>query len=106
VAVMYLGQLVELGSTADLFANPLHPYTQALLSAMPVLGGRLQSDGRILLSGEIPSAIDIPKRCRFATRCFRPVDRSWQEVPSLEEVDRNHYVACFNYAPLDRPGQR
>src|SRR5215472_12827410 len=107
VAVMYLGQLVELGSTPELFANPLHPYTQALLSAMPVLGGHpLQSDGRILLSGEIPSAIDIPRRCRFATRCFRPVEKSWKEVPSLEDVGRNHYVACFNYAPLDRLRQR
>lgn len=106
VAVMYLGELVELASTAELFANPLHPYTQALLSAIPVLGGHLQPDSRILLTGEIPSAIDIPKRCRFATRCFRPVERSWQEVPSLEEVDRSHYVACFNYAPLDRLRQR
>lgn len=102
VAVMYLGQVVELASRRELFANPLHPYTQALLSSMPMVGGPLQSDGRIRLSGEIPSAIDIPRRCRFATRCFRPVERSWQEVPSLHEADPNHYVACFNYAPLSQ----
>ena len=100
VAVMYLGQLVELASRSELFANPLHPYTQALLSAIPMVGGSVQSEGRIRLTGEIPSAIGIPKRCRFATRCFRPVERSWQEQPSMQEAASNHYVACFNYAPL------
>ena len=102
VAVMYLGQLVELASRPEIFANPLHPYTQALLSAMPMVGGRVQSQGRIRLTGEIPSAIGIPKRCRFATRCFRPVERSWQEVPSMQEAADSHYVACFNYAPLSQ----
>ena len=106
VAVMYLGQLVELASRRELFANPLHPYTQALLSAMPVVGGPVQAQGRIRLTGEIPSAIGIPKRCRFATRCFRPVERSWQEVPSMQQVADNHYVACFNYAPLSQLQQR
>jgi oligopeptide/dipeptide ABC transporter ATP-binding protein len=55
---------------------------------------------RILLAGEIPTAIDIPVRCRFATRCFRPIDVCWKEVPPLEEMERDHAAACFNQAPL------
>lgn len=100
VAVMYLGHLVELAPKSVLYANPLHPYTQALLSAVPTTTKRA-TNNRIVLSGEIPSPIDIPPRCRFATRCPRAVDRSWQEVPALERVERDHYVACFNYAPLE-----
>jgi oligopeptide/dipeptide ABC transporter ATP-binding protein len=100
VAVMYLGHLVEHAPRRVLYANPLHPYTQALLSAVPTTTKRA-TNNRIVLSGEIPSPIDIPPRCRFATRCPRAVDRSWQEVPALERVERDHYVACFNYAPLE-----
>jgi oligopeptide/dipeptide ABC transporter ATP-binding protein len=99
VAVLYLGHLMELAPKAKLFENPLHPYTQTLLSAAPAVGRR-QTDGRIPLSGEIPTPIDIPSRCRFAPRCFRPVDQSWQEVPPLEQVESAHFVRCFNYAPL------
>jgi oligopeptide/dipeptide ABC transporter ATP-binding protein len=106
VAVLYLGHLMELAPKDRLFANPLHPYTQVLLSAVPRIGKGGDGDGRIRLTGEIPTAIDVPARCRFAPRCFRPVDRSWEEVPSVEEVERAHFVRCFNYAPLERVVER
>jgi peptide/nickel transport system ATP-binding protein len=102
VAVMYLGHLVELAPKRVLYGNPLHPYTQALLSAVPTTTKQSGTNGRIRLSGEIPSPIDIPARCRFATRCPRNIERCWQEVPPLERVEPDHYVACFNYAPLER----
>jgi oligopeptide transport system ATP-binding protein len=99
VAVMYLGHLVELASKHDLFSNPLHPYTQSLLSVVPAVGKR-ETKGHIPLEGEVPTPIDVPNRCRFASRCFRPVDQSWEEVPPLEEAERAHYIRCFNSAPL------
>jgi oligopeptide/dipeptide ABC transporter ATP-binding protein len=102
VAVMYLGHLVELAPKRVLYANPLHPYTQALLSAVPTTTRRTGANGRIRLTGEIPSPIDIPPRCRFATRCPRQIERCWQEVPRLEEVERDHLVACFNFTRLER----
>jgi oligopeptide/dipeptide ABC transporter ATP-binding protein len=102
VAVMYLGHLVELAPKQMIYANPLHPYTQALLSAVPTTTKRSGTNGRVPLVGEIPSPIDIPLRCRFATRCPRAIEHCWQRVPKLEEVERDHYVACFNYAPLER----
>jgi peptide/nickel transport system ATP-binding protein/oligopeptide transport system ATP-binding protein len=102
VAVMYLGHLVELAPKSALYGNPLHPYTQALLSAVPSTSKRSDANGRVRLSGEIPSPIDIPRRCRFATRCPRSIERSWHEVPPLERAEREHYVACFNWAPLER----
>jgi oligopeptide transport system ATP-binding protein len=101
VAVMYLGHLVEVAPKRVIYANPLHPYTQALLSAVPTTTERSTANGRVRLTGEIPSPIDIPARCRFATRCPRQIERCWQEVPRLEKVERDHFVACFNYAPLE-----
>jgi oligopeptide/dipeptide ABC transporter ATP-binding protein len=100
VAVMYLGHLVEVAPNHLLFSNPRHPYTQALLSAVPMISSRREKRSRIILAGEIPTAIDIPARCRFATRCFRPIDVCWKEIPRLKEVEREHLVACFNHAPL------
>jgi oligopeptide transport system ATP-binding protein len=100
IAVMYLGKLVEYAQAEEIFENPLHPYTQALLSAMPMLQ-KSNRRTRIMLAGDIPSPINPPPHCRFASRCFRANERSWQEVPSLEEVSEGHYVACFNYATLD-----
>jgi oligopeptide transport system ATP-binding protein len=99
VAVMYLGHLMELASKHDLFSNPLHPYTQALLSVVPTVG-KHAPERRIPLKGEVPTPIDVPNRCRFAPRCFRPVDQSWEEVPNLGQAEQAHYVRCFNYAPL------
>jgi oligopeptide/dipeptide ABC transporter ATP-binding protein len=102
VAVMYLGHLVELAPKRVLYANPLHPYTQALLSAVPSTTKQRGTNSRVRLVGEIPSPIDIPLRCRFTSRCPRAIERCSQEVPKLEEVAHGHYVACFNYAPLER----
>ena len=101
VAVMYLGHLVELAPKRVLYSNPLHPYTQALLSAVPTTAKQRGTNGRVQLTGEIPSPIDIPPRCRFATRCPRQIEVCWQEIPRLEEVERDHFVACFNFAPLE-----
>ena len=99
VAVLYLGHLMELAPKEQLFANPLHPYTQALLSAVPTVGDD-DVDARIPLTGEIPSSVDIPPRCRFAPRCFRTVDACFNEVPEPGEVEARHSVRCFNHAPL------
>ncbi len=93
IAIMYLGKIVEVGRTRDLFRNPLHPYTKALLSAIPVpTPGRRRE--RIKLKGEIPSAIDIPTGCRFHTRCPLAFDLCSREEPELVEVEPGHFVAC------------
>ncbi|MEA2596653.1 MAG: peptide/nickel transport system ATP-binding protein [Thermomicrobiales bacterium] len=100
VAVMYLGKLVEVAPAEELFRNPLHPYTQALLSSVPsLLKGR--PAGRIHLPGEA-SMIDARPACRFAGRCFRALDLCRQEVPPLEPIapGSDHWVACFNSAPM------
>src|SRR5262249_13626386 len=98
----YLGHMMEVAPASLLFANPLHPYTQALLSAVPAVGRPARSDGRIRLEGEIPTPIHIAARGRFASRCLRAGARSWKEVAPLEPVGRDHFVKCFNFAPLDR----
>ena len=100
VAVLYLGHLVEVAPKHQLFSNPRHPYTQALLSAVPMISSKRERRKRIVLAGEIPTAINIPARCRFATRCFRSIDVCWKEIPRLSDVEREHTVACFNHAPL------
>src|SRR6266704_7227044 len=100
VAVLYLGHLVEVAPKQMLFKNPRHPYTQALLSAVPVISTKREKRTRIVLTGEIPTAIDIPARCRFATRCFRSIEVCWKEVPRLKPTEREHTVACFNHAPI------
>jgi oligopeptide/dipeptide ABC transporter ATP-binding protein len=100
VAVMYLGKLVELAPADELFRNPLHPYTQALLSSVPsLLKGR--PSGRIHLPGEA-SLSEARPACRFAARCFRSLDVCRQQVPPLEPVagSAEHWVACFNTAPF------
>ncbi|MCX5856677.1 MAG: dipeptide ABC transporter ATP-binding protein, partial [Deltaproteobacteria bacterium] len=93
VAVMYLGKIVELAGNDDLFENPLHPYTQALLSAVPVTGPQRFRD-RIILTGDIPSPLDPPLGCAFHPRCpyrFDPCDKI---EPCLENQDQNRQVAC------------
>lgn len=93
ILVMYLGQVVEKASAEELFDNPLHPYTKALLSAIPVpeLGERKE---RILLKGEIASPIDPPKECRFAKRCNCVCDECRKGIPQLREVSPGHFLAC------------
>jgi len=96
IAVMYLGQIVELAGRDDLFHQPLHPYTQALLSAV-FLPDPHQKRKRILLPGEVPSPIDPPPGCRFHTRCPRAMKICQQEMPELKQIDENHLVACHLY---------
>ena len=93
IAVMYLGQLVEKAPAEELFANPLHPYTQALLSAIPVpeTGKKKQ---RTLLKGEISSPINPGDECRFAKRCIYAGDECRAKTPELKEVSPGHFVAC------------
>jgi peptide/nickel transport system ATP-binding protein/oligopeptide transport system ATP-binding protein len=101
IAVMYLGKIVETAPAAEIFDNPLHPYTQALLSSVPTLTRR-RFTKRIVLEGDVPNAIDPPQACRFAGRCFRVIDHCRVEVPPLDGIAGNaeHRVACFNYEPI------
>jgi oligopeptide/dipeptide ABC transporter ATP-binding protein len=104
VAVMYLGKIVEVAPTETLFDNPLHPYTQALLSSVPTLRMKRGQVKRIRLEGDIPTAIDPPKACRFAGRCFRAIEVCRHQEPPPQKVMPEHFVACFNYEPLTRNG--
>src|SRR5208282_1059321 len=93
VAVMYLGRIVELASTEDLFSNPLHPYTEALLAAVPVPDPAMKRK-RLILGGDVPSPIRLPTGCRFHTRCPYAFDRCRVEEPVLKEAMPAHWVAC------------
>jgi oligopeptide/dipeptide ABC transporter ATP-binding protein len=94
VAVMYLGELVEMADSDPLYKTPLHPYTQALLSAAPVPNPRKKSN-RTVLPGDVPSPIHPPPGCRFHTRCLYAKDMCGRQTPQLKEVRENHFVACF-----------
>lgn len=93
IAVMYLGQLVEKANAKELFANPLHPYTEALLSAIPSTSLRNRKK-RIVLKGEITSPIDLPDCCHFADRCPYATEECFHVIPTLNEVSPGHFVAC------------
>jgi oligopeptide transport system ATP-binding protein len=99
VAVMYLGTLVEVAPTAALFKQPLHPYTQALLAAIPTIGDGRTSifDEARLLEGELPSPVDLPRGCRFASRCPHRFARCEEVEPPLREAAPGHIVACHLY---------
>jgi oligopeptide/dipeptide ABC transporter ATP-binding protein len=94
VAVMYLGKIVELTSREELFRNALHPYTQALMSAIPVPNPRLRRQ-RIILKGDVPSPLNPPKGCRFHPRCPVAIEKCSHEEPPLLEVSPEHWVACW-----------
>jgi len=96
VAVMYLGRIVETARTEALFSSPLHPYTQALLSAAPVPEPGKKSE-RIILKGDGPSPLTPPQGCPFHPRCFRVMDRCSREVPYLVERKEGHFAACHLY---------
>lgn len=95
IAVMYLGSLVEVAPGAELYQKARHPYTQALLSAIPDPGAKKKD--RIILTGDIPSPVNPPKGCRFCTRCAYATDRCGQERPELKEMGDGSKVACFLY---------
>ncbi|HEX2390781.1 MAG TPA: oligopeptide/dipeptide ABC transporter ATP-binding protein [Casimicrobiaceae bacterium] len=99
VAVMYLGRIVELTTTRELFDHPLHPSTEALLSAVPVPDPTVRRK-RLILSGDVPSPMDLPAGCRFHTRCPYAFDRCRHEEPKLAEVAPAHVVACHLREPI------
>jgi oligopeptide/dipeptide ABC transporter ATP-binding protein len=96
VGVMYLGQMVELANKTELYENPLHPYTVALLSAAPE-AARGASKGRIILQGEVPSPVNPPNGCPFHTRCPKVMDICSQTRPQFREAAKVHTVACHLY---------
>ncbi|MBC7544820.1 MAG: dipeptide ABC transporter ATP-binding protein, partial [Candidatus Sericytochromatia bacterium] len=98
IAVMYLGTMVELTDRNRLYESPMHPYTQALLSAIPVPDPTVKRQ-RMLLEGDIPSPENPPPGCRFSTRCPHAKPVCSQHVPAFRDVDKDHFVACHMYDP-------
>ena len=96
VGVMYLGGMVEMGTTEDIFANPLHPYTKALFSAIPMPDPEVKTD-RIILEGSIPSPANPPSGCKFHTRCSECMERCKAEVPKEVDMGNGHVVRCHLY---------
>lgn len=93
IAIMYLGNIVEFSTKEELFDHPLHPYTKALLSAVPIPDPTIKRE-RIILKGDIPSPVNPPSGCKFRTRCPLATDICAQKIPEYREVQSNHFVAC------------
>lgn len=98
VAVMYLGKMVELATREDLYRKPLHPYTNALLSAIPIPGARGKRE-RIILKGDVPSPLNPPSGCRFHPRCPLAMDICRQQEPVFTETEPDHWAACWKVNP-------
>lgn len=103
IAVMYLGNIVELADKRDLYERPMHPYTQALMSAIPIPDTDVKRE-KILLQGEIPSPLAPPPGCKFQTRCPYAAERCKAQRPELKEVETGHFVACFRCCGDERNG--
>lgn len=93
VAVMYLGKMVEMASKEDLYQNPQHPYTQALLSAVPIPDPSVRRE-KIILQGDVPSPVNPPSGCRFHTRCRYVMDICKKDIPEFKDIGNQHFVAC------------
>lgn len=99
IGVMYLGKLVEICESDELYKHPMHPYTKALLSSIPIPDPDVtRNNKRIILEGEVPSPIDTPVGCPFASRCPIKTDRCTEETPELRELAPGHFVSCHNVA--------
>jgi oligopeptide/dipeptide ABC transporter ATP-binding protein len=100
VIVMYLGNLVEMADVKNLYQNPQHPYTQSLLSSVPVAapGAKERRKKRQLLKGDVPSPIDPPSGCRFHTRCAKAMNQCKEIEPTLVKTNSDHFVACLLYS--------
>jgi len=96
--VMYLGKIVEIAEESKLYTNPQHPYTQALLSAIPIPNPEIKRE-RIILSGDITSPIEPPPGCRFQSRCPVALDKCFKEEPLLRECSDGHFAACHRIVP-------
>ena len=96
IAVMYLGRIVEMASYRELYDNPKHPYTEALMSAIPEPNPRVRRK-KTLLSGDVPNPINPPSGCRFHPRCTKRMDRCANQIPALTGIDKDHLVACYLY---------
>ncbi len=105
VGVMYLGQVVELADEKELYAHPLHPYTEALMSAIPIADPRIQKQReRIVLEGDVPSPANPPSGCRFHPRCRYAEEICSQEIPNFVDAGNGHFVACHLYDELNLVG--
>ncbi|MEA3337816.1 MAG: dipeptide ABC transporter ATP-binding protein [Chloroflexota bacterium] len=98
IAVMYLGKIVELTDRTELYDNPMHPYTQALLSAVPIPDPVIEAQRqRIILEGDVPSPVNPPQGCNFSTRCSRVMDICREQDPIFKDYGNGHYTACWLY---------
>ncbi len=96
VAVMYLGKIIEIAERQEIYEHPLHPYTKALMSAVPIPDPTVEAQRKpIILKGEVPSSLNPPSGCSFHPRCYIAQEKCGKEIPELREVHSNHWVSCF-----------